>query len=83
MDDFFERLLKSLAIVLAGLVLIYVLIATSSERPTGLSLYIYGSMNQFFSWLVRLIAIAVTGFILISACIFWTNAKADLRRSSI
>ena len=64
MDDFVERLWKSLAIMIGGFVFIYVLIASSREKPRGVSLFIYNSMNQLFYWLLIFIAVVAVGAIL-------------------
>lgn len=66
MDDFVDRFLKTIALICAGFVLLYVLIATSSERPTGVSLIIFNGMNWLFYWLIRLIAMGL----IVSALVF-------------
>lgn len=75
MDEFLERLWKSLAFVFGAFVLIYVLIATSRERPHGLGLVIYKTMNQLFSWLFWLIGFGLTVFILVSIFMKWKNDR--------
>lgn len=80
MDGFVERLLKTLAIVLGGFLLIYVLIATSSERPTGISLAFYSFMNQVFFWLLRLLIVVFIGFILVSVSSSYFKVKTENKR---
>lgn len=83
MDEFLERLWKSLALMFGGMCLIYVLIATSRERPTGLSFVIYKSMNQLFSWLLWLAGIGVVLCILVAVYSSWTNARAKEKEKII
>ncbi len=83
MDDFLERLWKSLALMFGGMCLIYVLIATSRERPTGLSLVIYKSMNQLFSWLLWMAGIGVVSCILVALYSSWTNARVKEKEKNI
>lgn len=80
MDDLFDRFLKTLAFMVGGYLLIYVLIATSSERPAGLSLVYYNFMNQVFYWLFRLFVIGVIGLILYLVSTFFIKVKAKKKR---
>jgi len=80
MDGFVERLLKTLAIVLGGFLLIYVLIATSSEKPTGLSLAFYSFMNQVFFWPLRLVIVGFIGFLLVLVSSNYVRVKTENKR---
>lgn len=80
MDDFVDRFLKTIGLVCAGFVLIYVLIATSSERPTGVSLMIFNGMNWLFYWLIRLIALGIIVSALVFARFKFVAAQAEKER---
>lgn len=76
MDDFVERLWKSLAIMIGGFVFIYVLIASSREKPMGVSLFIYNLMNQLFYWLLILLGVVVVGAVLFFVAEHFSEIKA-------
>lgn len=62
MDDLADRFLKTIGLICAGFLLIYFLIATSGEKPSGVSLLIFNSMNWLFYWLFRLFVLGFLGF---------------------
>lgn len=80
MDDFVDRLLKTISLICAGFVLLYVLIATSSELPTGVSLMIFNGMNWLFYWLIRLIAMGLIVSALVFARFRYVEAQAEKER---
>lgn len=59
MDDLLDRFIKSVGLMMGLLFLIYVLIASSSERPIGISLVIYQTMNTCFYWGFRILLFGV------------------------
>lgn len=80
MDDLADRFLKTVGLICAGFVLIYVLIAISGEKPSGMSLLIYNSMNWLFYWLFRLLAL---GFVSFAVVLIWSRhikAQAEKER---
>ncbi len=77
MDDLVERFWKSLAIIFGGFVFIYALIVISSERPRGVNLIIYDSMNQLFKWLFIFIVVVAIGCILIFVIQRYFEGKAE------
>lgn len=80
MDDFLDRFLKTICLICAGFVLLYVLIATSGERPTGVSLIIYRGMNWLFYWLFRLVGLALFGCALVFVRSKYLAAQAQKER---
>lgn len=80
MVDFVDRLLKTIGLISAGFVLLYVLIATSGERPTGVSLLIYSGMNWLFYWLFRIVAFGLFGFAVVFFRSRYLAAKAEKER---
>lgn len=77
MDEFLDRLWKSLVFVCLSFLLIYFLIATSGERPTGLNLVIYSTMNLIFYWLLRMLALGLIGFVLFSGFMIYSQAQTE------
>lgn len=80
MDDFIDRFLKTIGLICASFVFLYVLIATSSERPTGVSLIIFNSMNWLFYWLIRLIAMGLIVSALVFARFRYVASQAEKER---
>jgi len=59
-DDFLIHLLKTFCVVIGLMLLIYVLIATSSDKPTMLTLVYYNWMNSVFAflwWLIKIVLV--------------------------
>jgi biopolymer transport protein ExbB/TolQ len=77
MDDLVERFLKSLGFVFGSFILIYVLIANSGQRPTGLSLVIYDTMNSIFLWGFRILVASVVGLILFECGSYYFKHKEE------
>jgi hypothetical protein len=77
MDDLVERFLKSLGFVFGSFILIYVMIANSSQRPVGVSLVIYETMNSIFLWGFRILVAAVVGFILFECGSYYFKHKEE------
>jgi uncharacterized membrane protein YgaE (UPF0421/DUF939 family) len=76
MDDLVERFLKSLGFVFGSFILIYVLIANSDQRPMGVSLVIYETMNSIFLWGFRLL-VAVVGLLLLECGSYYFKQKEE------
>lgn len=77
MDDFVDRFLKTIGLICAGFVLLYVLIATSGEGPTGVSLLIYSGMNWLFCWLLRIAGLGLLGLVLVFVRSRYLAAQAE------
>jgi hypothetical protein len=77
MDDLVERFLKSLGFVFGSFILIYVMIANSGQRPMGVSLVIYDTMNSIFLWGFRGLVAAVVGFILFECGSYYFKQKEE------
>lgn len=58
MDDLGNRFVKTMGLMLGFLLFIYFLIATSSEKPVGISLTIYLAVNWLFYWGIRILLLA-------------------------
>lgn len=80
MNDFVDRFLKTIGLISAGFVLLYVLIAISGERPTGVSLLIYNGMNWLFYWLLRIVAFGLFGFALVFVRSMYLAAQTEKER---
>lgn len=76
-----ERLLKTIAFICACFLLIYVLIATSSQKPTGLSLFIYTTMNQGFYWGARIALLTTVGFLIVSIVAHIHQVQEDKKKA--
>ncbi len=70
MDDLVDRFLKTIGLICAGFLLIYVLIGISGEKPIGVSLLFYNSMNWLFYWLFRLLAL---GLLVFAGVFIWSR----------
>jgi uncharacterized membrane protein YgaE (UPF0421/DUF939 family) len=79
MDDLLDRFLKSVGFVFGSFILIYVLIANGGQRPMGVSLVIYETMNSIFLWGFRTLVAVVVGFILFEFGSYYFKQKEETK----
>ncbi len=77
MDDLGERFLKSLGLIFGCFILIYIMIANSSQRPIGVNLVIYETMNSIFLWGLRALLAVVVGLILFVCGSYYFKQKEE------